>query len=130
MGPGLDLSMRGGLALFCGPIEGRSRWCRVPARINCLFWFLKIHGRYASDETPLGRLWSPPPWHDAVARAGEKACAIDQCRPAGCVEAAKNVGPRSIATHGGAQAARAIRQAPNGLDYNPAAFGRFRRRRR
>ena len=45
------------------------------------------------------------------------------------LRAGEHVGPAAIAAHGGAQAARAIRQAADWFDHDAAAFGSFRRRR-
>src|SRR5262249_58294419 len=107
----------------------RSRWCTDQARTRCSFDFLEVGGRHAGDEPALGGLRPSPPWHDAVSRARQKTCAVDERRPAGDIEATEDVSPTAIAAHGGAQAARAIRQAPHWRDHDAAAFGGFGRRR-
>src|SRR5262249_42343409 len=104
------------------------RWCTARERLNSSSKLLEIDWRHAGNEAALERLWPSPPWHDAIDRAGQKARAVDEGRPAGGVEATENVGPRTMAAHGRAQAARAIRQAADRFDHNTAAFGSFRRR--
>src|SRR3977135_1826234 len=83
---------------------------------------------HAGDEAALERLGPPTPRHQAIGGARKEFCTLDERRPADDVELAEHVGPRTVAAHGGAWTARAIREAPDRPDHDSGAYGRRRGR--
>src|SRR5215475_8124613 len=85
----------------------------------------KANGGNAGDQAALERLGASAPRHDPVGSRGEQACAGNQGWRAIDVEAAENVGPRTVAADRRAGAARAIGEALDAPYADLGAFGRL-----